>query len=172
MVAIPGANITPIVNGSGSTLQTPSGDWSLLRHAIMPRKLGGGVACWMTSNSSVSEGGSYRVVITFCFLVLGVQTNPSPQLQGLSLGHLDGEGICPATTMGQDGCNTFSKPGNLFGGLFSAEGSLAVPMVASSSGVLAGVDLMLWGLASSVGMADISSGRAMPLNTSSLEKER
>ena len=53
--------------------------------------------------------------------------------------------------------------GTYLGGLLSAEGSLVIPAVASSSGVLAGVVLTLWGLAFLVGMADISSGRVMPL---------
>ena len=50
-------------------------------------------------------------------------------------------------------------------------GSLATPMVASSSGLLAGVVQVLWELASSVRMADVSSRGTTPLNTSLSEKE-
>ena len=143
MVTIPGADITPTINGSGGTLQTPSGDWCLLRHTITPRKLGGSITCQTTSKSCVCNGCSCRVVVTFGPSVQGIQTSLSSQLQGLSLGPLDGWGICLAVTMGQEGCNTFSLAGNLFEGLFSAVDSLAIPTVASSSGVLVGVDMVL-----------------------------
>ena len=45
-------------------------------------------------------------------------------------------------------------------------------MIGPPLGVLAGVIPMLWGITSSTKAADVSSGRANPLNTSSSEKER
>ena len=60
-------------------------------------------------------------------------------LSSLSLGPLNRWGICPAATMSWEGCNTFSQPGNLIRGLLSAMDYLAIPTVASSSGVLTGV---------------------------------
>ena len=63
----------------------------------------------------------------------------APAFLSLILGPPDRWGICPAATMGWEGCNTFSQPRNLIGGLFSAMDSLAIPAVASSSGVLTGV---------------------------------
>ena len=74
--------------------------------------------------------------------------------------------------MGLEGCNTFSQPGNLFGGHFSAAASTVMVMVASFTGVPAGVGCALWGVSSLGEMGGASSGRAMALNTSSLEKER
>ena len=47
--------------------------------------------------------------------------------------------------MGLEGCSTFSQPGNLFGGLFSAGSSTVISMVASLMGVPAGVGWALWG---------------------------
>ena len=125
----------------------------------------------MTSNSCVGDGVSSGVVFIFGNSVQGIQTTLSSLLQNLSLGPFDGWGIYPAATMDQDGCITFSQPGNL-GDLLSTAGSLATPAAASSSGVLAGVVLALWGSAFSVGMVDTSSRGTMPLNTSSSEKER
>ena len=108
------------------------------------------------------------MVVTFGLSVQGIQTI----LSSLSLGPLDRQRICLAATTGQKGCNTFSQPRNLVRALFSAMDSLAVPTVASPSWVLTGVVLVLWGSASLVGLADVSSGRAVPLNTSLSEKER
>ena len=85
---------------------------------------------------------------------------------------LDKGGVSPAVTMGLEGCSTFSQPGDLFGGLFSAAGSMVIPMVSSLMGVLASIGWALWGVTSLGRMMGVSSGRAMPLNTSSLEKER
>ena len=41
-------------------------------------------------------------------------------------------------TTGLEGCNTFSQPGNLFGGLFSAAGSMVISTAVSFVGALAG----------------------------------
>ena len=49
--------------------------------------------------------------------------------QGLLIG-----GICPVATTGQEGCNTFSQPGNWFRGFFSLVGSLVTSVVASLTG--------------------------------------
>ena len=43
--------------------------------------------------------------------------------------------------MGLEGCSTFSQPGNLFRGLFSAASSMVVSTAASFTGMLAGVGL-------------------------------
>ena len=56
-IATVGANITSIVDGSGGALHIPSINWGLCKHAITPRKPGGGVTCWMTANSLVGKGG-------------------------------------------------------------------------------------------------------------------
>ena len=170
MVATPGADITPTATGFGDTSWAPSSDSSLLRHAITPKKLGVGFAQQMISNSCVCKGVSCGMVIIFGDLVWGSKTILSSQLQCLSLGPLDREGICPAATTGWDGCNTFSQPRNL-GNYLSAAGSLTALMVICSLRVPAGV-AVLWGLASSVGMVDISSRGSMPFSTSSSEKER
>ena len=93
----------------------------------------------MISNSCVNKGVSCGVVIIFGDLVWGAQTILSSQLQCLSLGPLDGWGICPAATTGWDGYNAFSQPRNLGDFLSAAAGSLTALVVTCSSGVLAGV---------------------------------
>ena len=69
IVATAGTDITSIVNGSRGTLQTPSGDWFLHRHAVTPMNPGGSVACQMTSDLLVGKGGSDWVVDTPASLV-------------------------------------------------------------------------------------------------------
>ena len=131
MVAAVGPDSTAILNASG--LETPTGSWSLHKHTVTPPKPGGSIALWTTYNSLVGEGGSDWVVNTLSSSVWGIWTNPSPklQLQGLCLRPLDKGGIHLAATMGLEGCSTFSQAGNLFGGLFSAAGSMVMSMVAS-----------------------------------------
>ena len=68
IVATAGTDITSIVNGSRGTLQTPSSDWCLCRHATTLMKPGGGIACWMTSNLLVGKGGFDWIVDTPCSL--------------------------------------------------------------------------------------------------------
>ena len=43
-------------------------------------------------------------------------------------------GICTAATIGLEGCNTFSQPGNQLGGFFSLVGSMVTSMMASFTG--------------------------------------
>ena len=167
MVTTPGADMTPTANRFGDTSWASSSSGSLLRHTITPRV---SIAHRTTSNSWVGEGASCGVVVVFDNLVQGIWTTLSSKLQNLRFGPLDRWGICLAATTGQDGCNTCSQPRNL-GDLLSAAGSLAAPLIAFPSGVLAGVVVLL-GSAFSVSMADVSSGEIMPLSTSSSEKER
>ena len=172
MVATVGTVSTAIPNASG--LETSSGGWSLHKHAVTLAKSGSSIPCWTIPNSLVGEGGLTGWLSHPISWFKGLEPAPSPELLlwGLHLGPLDKGGICLAVTMGLEGCNTFSQPGNLSGGLFSAAGSMVMSMVASITGALAGVGWALWGVTSLGGLMGVSSGRAMPLNTSTLEKER
>ena len=136
IIATAGTDITSIVDGPRGNLHTPSINWSLCRHTVTQRKPGGGIICWMTSTLLVGEGGSDWVVDTPGPSVWGCQTNPPPKLQlwGLLFGPLGKGEVSPAATMGLEGCSTFSQPGNLFGGLFSAQGPMVISMVASLTG--------------------------------------
>ena len=162
MVTTVGPDSTAIPSESG--LETPSGSWSLHKHAVTPAKPSGCIALWTTPNSLVGEGGSDWVVNTLGSSVQGIWTSPSPklQLQGLFLGPFDKGGICPAVTMGLEGCNTFSQPGNLFRGLFSAVGSMVASTAASFTGVLAGVGWAPLGVTSSGGMMGLPLEEPQP----------
>ena len=173
IVTTAGPNITAILNGFGGTSQTSSGDWSLCKHTVTPMKPGSGIAHWTTSDSLVGEGGSYWMADTLNSLFWGCKTSLSPKLQlwGLHFGPLDKGGICSAATTGLEVCNTFSQPGNWFGGFFSAVSSMAMSTVISFLGESASVGWTPTGIASSGGAVGDSSRRATPLNTSSSEKE-
>ena len=163
-IATAGVDITYIINGSGGTLHTPSINWPLHRQTVTPMKPGDGITCQTTSILLVGEGGSDWVVDTPGSLVWGCQTSPPPKLWlwGLLLRPLDKGKVSLAVTMGLEGCR----------GLFSAGGSTVISTVASLMGVPAGVGWALLGVTSLGGMMGVSSGKAMPLNTSSSEKER
>ena len=145
-----------------------------LQTCIHPSKTRWQCCSWGHLQLFDRQGGSDWIVNTLGFSVWGIRTSPSPilQLWGICLRPLDKGGICLVVTMGLEGCSTFSQPGNLLGGLFSAVGSMAISMVASFMGALAGVGWALWGVTSSGEMAEDSSGGATPLNMSSSEKER
>ena len=60
MVTTVGSDSTAIPSKYG--LETPSGSWSLCKHAVTPAKPGGHIALWTTPNSLVGEGGPDWVV--------------------------------------------------------------------------------------------------------------
>ena len=80
-------------------------------------------------------------------------------------------GICPAVTTGLEGCITSFHPGNQFGGCSLLVGSLVTFMTAFLTGELLCVGWALSGVASFDLVVEGSSRRAMPLKTSSSEKE-
>ena len=151
MVTTVGPVYTTILNVSG--LETPSGGQSLCKHAVTLAKLGSSITHQTIPNSLVGKGvqlGGHHTQF------LGSrdlnQLFPKLWLRGLHLGPLDKGEICPMVAMGLEGCNTFSQPGNLFGGLFSAVDFMVMSMVASFTGAPAGVGWALWGVTSLGGM--------------------
>ena len=105
IVATLGTDTTAILNGSGGTLQTSSGDWSLCKHAVTPIKPSSGIACQTISNFLVGKGGSDWVANTLSSSVWGCWTSPPSKLwlQGFHFRPLDKGGIHLAATTSLEG---------------------------------------------------------------------
>ena len=145
IVATAGANITSIITRTRGTLQTPSSDWSLCRHTVTPKKPGGSVTCQTISDMLVGEGGFDWMVDTPCSLICGFWTSPPGLwLWGLCFMPLDKGRVSPVATMGLEGCSTFSQPGNWFGGLLFAAGSMVAFFMRVLAGTELGSDLLGW----------------------------
>ena len=134
--------------------------YSIHRHTVTPTKPHGGVHSHMSANACTSEEGLGGMGVLggetggFMGFIWGSWLDPT-----LGFMILDGWGISPAATTGQDGCGTFSHPKN-FGHLLSGVGS----STQGTSGTLAE---RVFGLSSSSFL-----GRTTPQKTSSSVKER
>ena len=159
-IDILGAATTPkgmVPRGSSRATSTSSG---ICRHAVTPAKLCGRVGSCMRANACTGEEGLGGVGV-FGWETGGCMGIIWESWLDPTFGFevLDGWGISPAATTGQDGCRTFSHPKN-FWALLSRAGS-------GTQGTLGRSAERVFRLSSSSFL-----GRATPWKTSSLVKER
>ena len=174
MAAMVGANTAAILKGSWGTLWTFSGGGSLCRqssHSCEARR-------WHHLMDHLQLLCGWWGVLTWwsvplthwaccCWTIL----SPKLWLWGLCLGPCDRGGICLVGTTGLEWCITSFHPGNQFGGFAFLDGSSVTFAMASLTGESACVGWALSGTASFDWVTEGSSGRAMPLKTSSSDKE-
>ena len=128
MVANPWAVTIPMASGLEDASVALPGDSSFFKQAVTPRKLQVGATSRKTSSSHTCKEG-FSGVGVFCRvagLLAGSVWGIHIICSSFSLRSFDRWGICPAATMGHDGCKTFSHSRNL-GTLFSPGGSLIGP---------------------------------------------